>query len=160
MRYILPRLYIEKLYKSYVHSLLDYSDVIYNNWSYIDSTKIEKNQSRAWIILTIRVTRYKTSLKEASVEPLKTWRKLHRLTYVFKIKKKLRPDYLVNIHPLSSDNTQNYNLRRSSQLISIKDRTVVYYNSSFSTTITDWNSLPKDVLSARSVPYLNKNTHW
>jgi hypothetical protein len=37
----------------------------------------------------IRVTKHKTLLKEAGVEPLKTHRKLHRLTYLFKIKKKL-----------------------------------------------------------------------
>ena len=31
MRYLLPRLCIEKLYKSFVGSPLDYSDVIYDN---------------------------------------------------------------------------------------------------------------------------------
>ena len=41
IRYLLPRLCIEKLYKSFVGSLLDYSDVIYDNCSNIDSTKIE-----------------------------------------------------------------------------------------------------------------------
>ena len=35
MRYLLPRLCIEKLYRSCVRSLLDYSDVMYNNFSYI-----------------------------------------------------------------------------------------------------------------------------
>ena len=91
MRYLLPRLCIEKLYKSCVRSPLDYSDVIYENCSYIDSTKIENIQRRACIILTcaIRVTKHKTFLKEASVEPIKTRRKLHRLRYLFKIKKKI-----------------------------------------------------------------------
>ena len=41
MRYLLPRLCIEKLYKSFVGSLLDYSDV---NCSNIDSTKMENIQ--------------------------------------------------------------------------------------------------------------------
>ena len=35
MRYLLPRICIEKLYKSFVRSLLDYADVIYANCSYI-----------------------------------------------------------------------------------------------------------------------------
>jgi hypothetical protein len=74
-----------------VRSLLDYSDVIYYNFSNIDSTKTENIQRRAYIILmgAIRVTKHKTLLKEAGVEPLKTHRKLHRLTYLFKIKKKI-----------------------------------------------------------------------
>ena len=80
IRYLLPRLCIEKLYKSFVGSLLDYSDVIYDNCSNIDSTKIENIQGQACIILTgaIRVTRHKTLLKEAGVEPFKTRRTLHR----------------------------------------------------------------------------------
>jgi hypothetical protein len=77
MRYLLPRLCIEKLYKSSVRSLLDYSDVIYDNYSNIDSTKTENIQQRACIILTVRVTKHKTLLKEAGVEPLKTRRKFH-----------------------------------------------------------------------------------
>ena len=99
----------------------------------------------------IRVTKHKTLLKETGVEPLKTHRKLHRLTYVFKIKTNLTPDYLFNIHLLSSHNTHNYDLRRPSQLIPIKARTATYYNSFFPATIRDWNGLPKDVLTARSV---------
>jgi hypothetical protein len=65
---------------------LDYSDVIYDNCSNIDSTKIENIQRRACIILTgaIRVTKHKTLLKEAGVEPLKRRRKFHRFTYLFK----------------------------------------------------------------------------
>ena len=80
IRYLLPRLCIEKLYKSFVGPLLDYSDVIYDNYSNIDSTKIENIQRRACIILTgaIRVTKHKTLLKDAGVKPLKTRRKLHR----------------------------------------------------------------------------------
>ena len=57
----------QKLYNSFTRSLLDYSDVIYDNYSNIDSTKIENNQRRACIILTvtIRVTKHKTLRKEA-----------------------------------------------------------------------------------------------
>jgi hypothetical protein len=58
MRYLLPSLCIEKLHKIFVRSLLEYRDVIYDNCSNIDSTKIEYIQRRACIILTgvIRAT--------------------------------------------------------------------------------------------------------
>jgi hypothetical protein len=76
-------------FRLFRRSPLEYSDVFYENCSNIDSTKIENIQRRACIILTcaIRVTKDKTLLKEANVEPIKTRRKLHRLTYLFKIKK-------------------------------------------------------------------------
>jgi hypothetical protein len=78
------------------------------------------------------------------------------LTYLYKIKNKVTPDYLVNIRPLPTHNTQNYDLRRPSQLIPIRARTAIYYNSFLPATIRDWNSLPKDVLSAISVSCFKK----
>ena len=62
MRYLLPSLCIEKLHKIFVRSLSEYPDVIYDNCSNIDSTKIEHIQRRTCIMLTdvIRVTKYKT----------------------------------------------------------------------------------------------------
>ena len=60
------------------------------------------------------------------------------------------------MHPLSSQNTQHYGLRRPSQLIPIRARTAIYYNSFLPATIRDWNSLSKGVLSARSVPCFKK----
>ena len=55
MRYLLPRLYIEKLYKTCVRFLLDYSDVIDDNCSNMDSSKIENIQRWACIILTVTI---------------------------------------------------------------------------------------------------------
>ena len=73
MRYLLSRLCIEKLYKTCVRFLLDYSDVIDDNCSNIDSTKIENIQRWACIILTvtIRVTKHKTLFKEAVLNYLR-----------------------------------------------------------------------------------------
>ena len=70
MRYSLPRLCIEKLYKSFARSLLDYSGVIYDNCSNIDLAKIENIQSRECTILkdAIKVTKHKTLLKEYGIE--------------------------------------------------------------------------------------------
>ncbi|CAC5401731.1 unnamed protein product [Mytilus coruscus] len=84
MRHLLPRLCIEKLYKAFVRSLLDYADVIYDNCSIADSANIEHVQRRACIISTgaIRVTKHVTLLKEVGLELLKTRRKVHRLTYL------------------------------------------------------------------------------
>ena len=61
MHYLLHRLCIEKLHQIFVRSLLEYPDVIYDNCSNIDSTKIEHIQRRACIMLTgvIRATKYK-----------------------------------------------------------------------------------------------------
>jgi hypothetical protein len=64
MRSILPRSCIEKMYKSFIRSLLDYTDVIYDNCSKFDTDKLEPVQRRACIIATgaIRLTKHETLL--------------------------------------------------------------------------------------------------
>ncbi|CAC5395464.1 unnamed protein product [Mytilus coruscus] len=153
MRHLLPRLCIEKLYKTFVRLLLDYADVIYDNCSSADSVNIEHVQRRACIISTgaIRITKHVTLLKEVGLELLKTRRKVHRLTYLYKIKNHLVPDYLCNFYPLFHHNTENYNLRRHANLIPIRSRTVAYYNSFLLATIRDWNSLSAELISATSL---------
>lgn len=81
MRCILPRSCIEKLYKSFIRSLLDYTDVIYDNCSKFDTDKLEHVQRRACIIATgaIRLTKHETLLQEVGLETLKSRRRHHRL---------------------------------------------------------------------------------
>ncbi|CAC5407173.1 unnamed protein product [Mytilus coruscus] len=131
----------------------DYADVIYDNCSSADSANIEHVQRRVCIISTgaIRVTKHVTLLKEVGHELLKTRRKVHRLTYLYKIKNHPVPDYLRNFHPLFHHNTENNNLRRHANLIPIWSRTVAYYNSFLLATIKDWNSLSAERISATSL---------
>ena len=92
-RHVLPRLWMETLYKSFVRSLLDYSDVIYDNCASIDSSSLESGQCLACLFLTgeIRVTKHQTLLKEVGLVKLKASRKYHRLVYLYKIKNWLKP---------------------------------------------------------------------
>jgi hypothetical protein len=73
---ILPRSCIEKMYKSFIRSLLDYTDVIYDNCSKFDTDKLEPVQRRACIIATwaIRLTKHETLLQEVGLETLKSRR--------------------------------------------------------------------------------------
>ena len=153
MRCILPRSCIEKLYKSFIRSLLDYTDVIYDNCCKFDTDKLEHVQCRACIIATgaIRLTKHKTLLQEVGIETLKSRRRHHRLVYLYKIKNKLTPSYLSNLHSMTNHNTLNYNFQRQNQIIPIRTRTTCFYNSFFPATKRNWNNLPLVVSSAISV---------
>jgi hypothetical protein len=54
----------------FIRSLLDYTDVIYDNCSKIDTDKLEHVQHRACIIATeaIRLTKHETLLQEVGLE--------------------------------------------------------------------------------------------
>ena len=79
MRCILSRSCIEKLYKSCIRSLLDYTDIIYDNCSKFDTDKLKHVQHRACIIATgaIRLTKHETLLQEVGLETLKSRRRHH-----------------------------------------------------------------------------------
>ncbi|CAC5390984.1 unnamed protein product [Mytilus coruscus] len=97
MRHLLPRLCIEKLYKTFVRSLLDYVDANYDNCSSADSANIEHVQRRASTISTgaIRVTKHVTLLKEVGIELLKT-RHVHILDNLNISRVRNTPDDVVN----------------------------------------------------------------
>jgi hypothetical protein len=114
MRCILPRSCIEKLYKLFIRSLLDYTDIIYDNNSKFYTDKLKHVQQRACIIATgaIRLTKHETLQQEVGLETLKSRRRHHRLVYLNKIKSKLTPSYLSNLLSMTNHNTLNYNFRR------------------------------------------------
>lgn len=143
LRYLLLRLQlcIGKLYKSLVRSVLDYTDIIYDNCYNIDAPKGENIQRRACVILAgaLSVTKPKGVLKEAGVEPRKTRRN-------YTDTKLLTSCYQINIHPLSRHDTHNYQFRNDYHIL------LLYYNSfSPSHYIGTGIVFPQDVLSARSV---------
>lgn len=82
MRHLLPRLCIEKLYKTFVRSLLYYVDVTY------DSANSKHVQRRACIISSgaIRVKKHVTLLKEVGLNFLKHAVKLKNLHACTKLK--------------------------------------------------------------------------
>ena len=71
------------IYKSCIRSLLDYTDVIYDNCFKFDTDKLEHVQRRACIIATrsIRPTKHETPLQEVGLETIK-FRRYHRLLYL------------------------------------------------------------------------------
>ena len=71
------------IYKSCIRSLLDYTDVIYDNCFKFDTDKLEHVQRRACIIATrsIRLTKHETPLQEVGLETIK-FRRYHRLLYL------------------------------------------------------------------------------
>ena len=70
-----------------------------------------RTNNTACIIATgaIRLTKQETLLQEVGLETLKSHRRHHRLVYLCKIKNKLTPSYLSNLHSMTNHNTLNYN---------------------------------------------------
>ena len=74
MKRLLPRICLEKLYKTIVRPILDYGDVLYDNCLNYESEFLEKVQRRAAILSTgaFKITKHK--------DLLNSWDYLH---YIF-----------------------------------------------------------------------------
>jgi hypothetical protein len=114
MKRLLPRICLEKLYKTIVRPILDYGDMLYDNCLNYESEFFEKVQRRAAILSmgAFKITKHIDLLNELGLSPLHIRRKIHRLTLFYKIKIKQCPNYLSDSCPLVNHNTENYNLRR------------------------------------------------
>jgi hypothetical protein len=125
----------------------------YDNCCKFDTYKLEHVQRRACTIATgaTRLIKHETLLQKVGLITLKSRRRHHRLVYLYKIRNKLTPSYLSNLHCMTNHNTLNYNFLRQNQIIPIRTRTTCFYNSFFPATIRDWSNLLLVVSSAISV---------
>ena len=97
MKRLLPRICLEKLYKTIVGPILDYGDVLYDNCLNYESEFLEKVQRRAAILSTgaFKITKHKDLLNELE---LHIRRKIHRLTLFYKIKNNVQITLAILAH--------------------------------------------------------------
>jgi hypothetical protein len=153
MKRLLPRICLEKLYKTIVRPILDYGDMLYDNCLNYESEFFEKVQRRAAILSTgaFKITKHIDLLNELGLSPLHIRRKIHRLTLFYKIKIKQCPNYLSDSCPLVNHNTENYNLRRKDFVLPLYTCIVKYQSTYFPATIRDWNFLPSVIKDSDSL---------
>ena len=145
LRYQIPRHSLVSLYKSFIRSLLEYADVIYDqpsNTSFSD--KIECIQYNAALAITgaIRGTSKDKLYKELGFEYLSSRRWFKRLCLFHKIYHNKTPGYLYRLIP----QTHNlYNLRNQHLIPNIFCRTNVFSDSFLPSTIKEFNKLPHSI---------------
>ena len=105
-------------YKAIAQSKLDYCDVVWNNTKKQNIQKVQVLQNRLLKVVLKDENRYPTNLiyGSLSLDTLDQRRTKHVLYLMYKITKKITPDYLTNIFELK---TTSYNLRDSFQNCSL-----------------------------------------
>ena len=132
-------------YKAIAQSKLDYCDVVWNNTKKQNIQKLQVLQNRLLKVVLKVENRYPTNLiyGSLSLDTLDQRRTKHVLSLMYKITKKLTPDYLTTIFELK---TTSYNLRDSFQNFSLpklntcfKKKSLSYYGAKI------WNNLYKQI---------------
>ena len=151
LRYYVPRSSLITIYKSFIRSLFDYADIIYdqpNNASFIN--RIESIQYNAALAITgaIRGSSRLKLYNELGFESLQSRRWMKRLCTFYNIYYSHSPSYLYNIIPKPN---HNLNLRNPVRIPNIFCRTEFYRNSFFPSVIAEWNNLNDEIIKSESL---------
>ena len=113
IKYILPREYLEEIYISRIRSMIEYGNVLYDNWPKYMSDRLESVQLDATRVCTAALpqSNCKKTLSDIGWKTLQIFRKWHKLIHMYKKVNQLVPDYLPSHCPdlvsrTSAHNTQ------------------------------------------------------
>ena len=143
LKFSLDRKSLETIYITFIRSLLEYADVIWDNCTQYEKNEIEKIQIEAARIATgaTKLVSINDRYKEICWDTLQKRRDDNKLTLFCKMYNNIAPGYLSSLIPQQVDAISRYNLRNSNDLQTIIAKTSLYYNSFLPSTLRQWNNL-------------------
>lgn len=154
LKFKLDRKSLQVIYFTFIRPILEYADVVWNNCTQYEVNELEKIQIEAARIVTgaTKLVSINSLTNETGWETLSNRRKKHKLFLFYKMQHDISPNYLSSLVPLSVGNTVNYQLRNSTNLLTVHTNTQLYYNSFLPSAVRDWNELPEHI---RNLPSIN-----
>ncbi|MCG8046493.1 MAG: hypothetical protein N0E48_12760, partial [Candidatus Thiodiazotropha endolucinida] len=153
LKFTLDRKSLQKIYFTFIRSLLEYADVVWDNCTQQQSNSLEKIQLEAGRILsgTTKLVEIDKLYAELGWLKLSERRQLHKLYLFFKMENNLTPLYLTELIPPRVGDVSAYSLRNSDHYLAINAKTSSYANSFLPSTIRTWNALPNSTKNANSL---------
>ena len=150
LKFTIDRKSLETIYFTYIRSLLEYADIIWDNCSQQECNEIEKIQLEAGRIVTgsTKLVEINKLYKELGWLKLSERRDLHKLFLFYKMDHGLAPLYLSNLLPPHVEDVTSYRLRNAGNYVGIHANTRTYADSFLPSTIQAWNNLPDSIRSA------------
>ena len=145
LKFKLDRRSLQIIYFTFIRPILEYADVVWNNCTQYEINDLEKIQNEAARIITgaTKLVSINSLIHETGWETLWNRRKKHKLLLFYKMKHHMSPDYLSSLVPPTIGSTTNYQLRNSSNLLTLHANSQLYFNSFLPSVIREWNELPE-----------------
>ena len=153
---------LRKIYISHIPSVLEYTNVVWNNCGEILSHRIDKVQNEATRIITGLPVYYRSDilLREAGIEALKIRRERAVLVVFFKIIMDYTPKYLKDLLPNVRHNVHGLNLRIANNFCQFDlGNSANYARSFYPMAVSKWNDLPWNFRSANSLGIFRSVLH-
>ena len=146
---------LDQMYKLYVRPHLDYGDIVYHKYdpdlSSVITRRLEQTQYAASLAVTgaWRGTSRQKLYDELGWESLYERRWYRRLCHCFKLKVTQYPAYLFSLIPPKRQ--ISYDLRNPQAYAQNRARTDRFSTSYFYNTLHEWNKLPTEICSSKSL---------
>ena len=114
------------IYFTFIRPILEYADVVWNNCTQYKINDLEKNQNEAGATKLVSIN---SLIQETGWETLLNRRKKHKLLLFYKMKHHISPDDFSSLVPPTIGSTTNYQLRNSSNLLTLHASSQLYLNS-------------------------------
>ena len=146
-KFKLDRAALEKYYVSFVRPILEYADVVWSGAHDCNLSKLDRVQLRAMRIVTGATERSNINnlYSDTGWSSLAERRKLHKLSWFYKILNHMTPSYLEDAMPSLVEERTHYDLRSGRNVSQLQTKKECYLKSFFPSTIHLWNSLPVEV---------------
>ena len=121
LKFTLNRKSLEKVYFTFICSLLEYADIVWDNCTQQQSNALEKIQLEAGRIVsgTTKLVEINKLYAELGWIKPSDRRSLHKLFLFFKMENGLTPQYLSDLIPARFGDVSAYNLRNSENYVLI-----------------------------------------
>ena len=145
LKFKLDRRSLQIIYFTFIRPILEYADAVWNNCTQYEVNELEKIQNEAARIVTgaTKLVSINSLMQETGWETLSNRRKKHKLFLFYKMQHQMSPDYLSSLVPPTIGSTTNYQLRNSSDLLTLHASSQLYFNSFLPSVIREWNELPE-----------------
>ena len=154
---ILPRSSLLTIYKTFIRSQLDFADAIYDQ-AYNSSfhEKLESLQYNACLAITeaLRGISSEKLYQELRLDSLKSRRWFRKLCHFYQILNEKSPSYLFDLIPKLNRVRET---RHSNNIAAVHTRHNYFKNSSFPSTISEWNNLDCKIRNSRSLSIFKMN---
>ena len=121
--------------------ILEYGDVVWDNFSQGLKDQLDKVQNEAARIVTgcAKLVAIRGLYEESGLETLSERRRKHKLILFHEMFNGLSPNYLNVFVPQTVGESSSYSLRRPNNLRTIICRSTSYKNSFLPSVINEWN---------------------
>ena len=156
LKFVLDRKSLQTIYFSFIRSLLEYTDVVWDNCTQYEANELEKIQNEAARIVTgaTRLVSVDLLYTETGCDTLISRRNKHTIITFHKMLNGLPPLYLSALSPPTVGANVPYNLHNQNRLQTIHCHSQLYYNSFLPSALRTWNGLSEDTRNINSTASL------